>query len=110
MNPLGQKAPNMLLGKSRQQLLIVPERMKHLGQRRNDAQLWMCLVVKVESDAIKNNIAKEYGMLGPWIKVNRMWPRVNIDILGTSELNGWESVNLIQMTIILYLLLWAGIP
>ena len=55
----------MLLGKSRQQLLIVLERMKHLGQRRNDAQLWMCLVVKVESDAVKNNIAKEYGMLGP---------------------------------------------
>ena len=55
----------MLLGKSRQQLLIVPERMKHLGQGRNDAQLWMCLVVKVKSDAVKNNIAKEYGMLGP---------------------------------------------
>ena len=42
--------------------------------------------------------------------VKQEMARVNINILGTSELNGWESVNLIQMTIILYLLLWAGIP
>ena len=34
-----------------------PERMKLLDQSRNDAQLWMCLVVKVKSDAVKNNIA-----------------------------------------------------
>ena len=31
--------------------------MKKLGQSANDAQLWMCLVVKVKSDAVKNNIA-----------------------------------------------------
>ena len=31
--------------------------MKKLGQSRNDAQLWMCLVVKVNSDAVKNSIA-----------------------------------------------------
>ena len=31
--------------------------MKWLGQSGNDAQLWMCLVVKVKSDAVKNNIA-----------------------------------------------------
>ena len=28
------------------------------------AQFWMCLAVKVKSDAVKNNIAKESGMLG----------------------------------------------
>ena len=33
------------------------ERMKRLGQSGNNAQLWMCLVVKVKSDAIKNNTA-----------------------------------------------------
>ena len=55
--PPGQKVSNMLLGKSRGQLLIAPERMRVLGQCRNDAQLWMCLVVKVKSDAVKNNIA-----------------------------------------------------
>ena len=47
----------MLLGKSGGQLLIVPERMKQLGQSGNDAVLWMCLVVKVKSDAVKNDIA-----------------------------------------------------
>ena len=34
----------MLLGKSRGQLLIAPERMKQMGLSRNDAYLWMCLV------------------------------------------------------------------
>ena len=46
-----------ILGKSRGQLLIAPERMKGLGQSRSDVQLRMCLVVKVKSDAVKNNIA-----------------------------------------------------
>ena len=38
------------------QLLIAPERMKWLGQCGNDTQLWMCVVVKVKTDAVKNNI------------------------------------------------------
>ena len=42
----------MPLGKSRD---LAPERMKRLSQSRNDAQL--CLVVKIMSDAIKNNTA-----------------------------------------------------
>ena len=33
------------------------ERMKRLGQSGNNAQLWMCLVVKVKSQAVKNNTA-----------------------------------------------------
>ena len=41
------EGPNKLLGKSEGQLLIAPERMERLGQSRNDAQLWMYLVVKV---------------------------------------------------------------
>ena len=57
------KVSNMLLEKSRGQLLIAPERMKQLGQSGNDAQLWMCLVKKVKSHAVKNNIAQEPGML-----------------------------------------------
>ena len=57
MSPLGQKVSNMLLGKSRGNLQVVPERMKQMDQSRNDAQLWMCLVVKGKSSAIKNNIA-----------------------------------------------------
>ena len=51
----------MLLGNSRE---IAPERMKRLGQSRNDVQLWMCLVVKVKSDAVKNNTVWEPGMSG----------------------------------------------
>ena len=47
----------MLLGKSRGQLLIAPERMKKLGQSGKDAQLWMYLVVKVKPNAVKNSIA-----------------------------------------------------
>ena len=52
------------------QLLIAPERIKRLGQSRSGVQLWMCLVVTVKSDAVKNNIAQEFGMLGPRVKVN----------------------------------------
>ena len=55
--PPGQKVFNMLLGKSKGQSPITPERMKQLGQSGNDVQLWMCLVVKVKSNAIKDNIA-----------------------------------------------------
>ena len=46
----------MLLGKSRGQFLTATVRMKRRGQSQNDAQMWMCLVVKVKSDAVKNNI------------------------------------------------------
>ena len=73
MSSPGWKGSNLLLEKSSEQFLIAAERMKQLGQSRNYAWLWMCLVVKVTSDTVKNNIAKEPGMLGPWIKVNCMW-------------------------------------
>ena len=48
---------------------ITTERMKGWSQSKN-TQLWMWLVVEVKSDVVKNNIAGEAGMLGPWIKVN----------------------------------------
>ena len=44
---------NMLLGNSGE---IAPERMKRLSQRRNDAQLCLCLVVKVKSGAVKSSM------------------------------------------------------
>ena len=44
----------MLLEKSRE---IAPEGMKRLSQSGNNAQLWMCLVVKVKSIAVKKTIA-----------------------------------------------------
>ena len=57
MSPLGWKVSNMLLQKSRGQLLIAPDRMKQLEQSGNDTQVWMCLVMKVNSNAMKKNIA-----------------------------------------------------
>jgi len=39
--------------------------MKRLNYSANDAQLWFYLAVKVKSNAIKNNTAKEPGTLGP---------------------------------------------
>ena len=33
------------------------ERMKRLGQSRNDPQLWMCLMMKAKSNATKNSTA-----------------------------------------------------
>ena len=53
---------SILLGKSRE---IATERMKRLSYSANDAQLWFYLAVKVKSNAIKNNTAKEPGTLGP---------------------------------------------
>ena len=54
MNSPGRQVPNMLLEKSGE---IAPGRMKRLGQSKNNAQLFMCLVVKVKSNAVKINIA-----------------------------------------------------
>ena len=53
-NSPGKYVPNMLLEKSEE---IAPGGMKRLSQGGNNAQLWTCLVVKVKSDAVKNNIA-----------------------------------------------------
>ena len=44
----------MLLEKSGE---IALKGMKRQSQSRNNTQLWMCLVVEVKSDAMKNNIA-----------------------------------------------------
>ena len=57
ISPPGLKVSNMLLGKSRGELLIATGRRKQLGQSRNDTHLWMCLIMKVKSDAAKNSIA-----------------------------------------------------
>ena len=45
--------------------LISGERMKRWSQSENNTQLLMLLVMEVESDAVKNNIAQEPGILNP---------------------------------------------
>ena len=78
-----------------------PEEMKRPSQNRNYAQLWMCLVVKVKSDAVKN-IAQEIRSMnqGTLDLVKQEMARVKINILEISQLNGLAWVNLTQMTII----------
>ena len=87
MNSLDQYVPNMLLVKSEE---IAPEGMRSLA-RRNNTQLWMCLVMKVKSDTVKNSI-------GTWnvrsmnkdklevVEHSKKMAKVNIHILGISEL------------------------
>ena len=69
----GWQVSNMLLGKSGRQLLIASERIKWLAQSRNDAQYWVCQVVKVKSNAVKSNITQEPGILCQWIKISWMY-------------------------------------
>ena len=54
MNFPGQYEPNMLLEKSGE---ITPERMKSWSQSKNNAQLWVWLVMEVKSDAVKSSVA-----------------------------------------------------
>ena len=56
----------MLLVKSRGQLLIAPERMKWLDENRNDAQLWMYLMVDVSGGKSKVRCCKEQYCKGTW--------------------------------------------
>ena len=70
--------------------IIAPVRMKWVGRSRKDAQVWMCVVVKVKSDTAKNNIAWEPGMLGLWIKIYWMWSSRRWQNWTSTS---WESVN-----------------
>ena len=92
-----------LLKKRRGQLLIAPVTEKQLGQCGNNDQLWTCLVVK-------GRCCKEQYCTGTWNVrfmnqgklevVKQEMARVNINILGISELKwtGMGEFNL--MTII----------
>ena len=53
MNSPGQQVLNMLLEKSGE---ITPEKMKIQSQRKNNAQLYMRLVVEVKSDAVRTTL------------------------------------------------------
>ena len=53
MSPSGRLVSNMLLGKSGE---TVPERRKKPRKSRNNPQLWMCLVGRIKSDAVKNKM------------------------------------------------------
>ena len=84
----------MLLGKSRGQLLIAPERMKWLGPSGSDSQLWMCLVVKVkckEQYCIRTWNVRSMNQ-GKMDMVKQDMARLSIDILGISGLK-WTGMD-----------------
>ena len=70
----------MLLKNSRE---IAPEGMKRLSQSRNYTQLWMCLVVKVKSDAVKSIGTWNVRSINPGKLevVKQEMARLNTDIL-----------------------------
>ena len=75
---------------------IAQERMKRLNQSENNTQLWMCLVMEA-----KVRCCKEQCFIGTWNVrsinqgklevVKQEMSRVNVDILGISELN-WTAM------------------
>ena len=67
---------------------IAPERVK--SQSKNNAHLQMWLVMEVKSDATKNNTASMNQ--GKLEVVKQKMARVNIDILGISELK-WTGID-----------------
>ena len=85
--------PNMLLEISGE---ITPERMKGCSQSKNNTQLWMGLVIEARSDAVKSK-----HCIGIWNVrsmnqgklevVKQEMARVNVDILGISELK-WTGM------------------
>ena len=91
MSPPGLKLSNMLLGKSRGELLIAPERMKRLCQRWKQRS-----VVDVPGDESKIQYCKEQHCIGTWNvssmnqgkldMVQQEMVRENIKILVISEL------------------------
>ena len=89
------KGSSMLLEKSREQLLIAPERMKQLGQSRNHAWLWMCLVVKVKCSCKEQYCIRTWNVRsmnqGKLDVVKQEMARMNTDILAISELK-WAGM------------------
>ena len=81
-------------------------------QSENKAHLWVWLVMKVKSSAIKNTVAWKPGMLGPWVKVNWKWLNRRCKSKHWHFGNQWTKMdrNGQIYSRSLYLLLWAKIP
>ena len=111
MNSPGWQMPNMLLEISGE---ITPERMKGWSQKKNKKHP----VVDVTGDRSKVRCCKEQYCIGTWNvrsmnqgkleAVKQEMARVNVDILGISELK-WTGMGEFNSDDIL-LLLWARIP
>ena len=62
MRPQVRRCPICYWGGAEGSYSLAPERMKPLGQSANDAQLQTCLVMKIKSDAVENNIALLFSL------------------------------------------------
>ena len=60
--PHGSESFQYAIGEKQRATTIVPEIMKSLSQSGNNAQLWICLVIKVKSNTVKKNIPKKHGI------------------------------------------------
>ena len=74
---------------------IAPEGMKRLSQSGNNTHLWVCLVVKVKSDAVRKYCIGTWNVRsmnqGKLEVVKQEMARVNTDILVISELK-WTGM------------------
>ena len=98
---------NMLLEISGE---ITPERMKRLSQSGNSSQLWLCLGVKVKSNAVRKYCIGTWNVRsmnqGKMEVVKQKMARVNVDILGISELK-WTGIGKIN-SVDRYLINYCG--
>ena len=90
MKSPGQQVQNVLLEISEE---ITPERMNRQSQSKNNTQFSIRLVMEAKSDAVKNNIAQNVRSMnqGKLKVVKQEMARVNIDILGISEIK-WKGM------------------
>ena len=90
--PYGSESFQYATGEEQRATTIAPKRMKSLSQSGNNAQLQICLMIKVKPNAVKKNIPKKHGILvrpmnqGKLDMLRQERARVNINIFGISEL------------------------
>ena len=66
-----------------------PERMKWLGQSGNNTQLWMCLGVKLKSDAVKDNNNSLFNNIFSLKKLKYIISNQTYHNIASSELCIW---------------------
>ena len=57
MSPLRSEGVEYATGEEWRAITKISRKNEAAGPKQNDAQLWMCLMMKIESDVVKNNFA-----------------------------------------------------
>ena len=107
MSSPGQKVSNVT-GEEQRKITNSPEKMKRLSQSRNHTQSWMCIVMKAKFCAVKGTWNVRSINHSKLDMVKQEVVRINIYILGISELK-WQmgKFNSDDRYIYYY---WARIP